>query len=297
MKPLKRNAPGLIPALLCIVLFASLSACGDSPSGEKISGEVIFEKSDLENSLLGFGWFDGKSGKYGFFNEDRFEILDSLKKVNAVPAPDFTPDKMTYPVYAFDPHGSDGFDMPFLWTNGYLIAKDGTAYRFKYDFAALRKKGFSTNDTGTISSVSVFQNGFRLALDEKGWNASRLTKAAELKPAEGVNLQLASQDEKALKLTLQNTGEQTWLYGEDYFLQVLLDGVWYAVPPMTPDGVVFTAIGYSLEPGQTSDIFCSLLPYEGLPKGQYRVCKSLSLEDKYGRYTHGFTMSADFSIE
>ena len=98
MKPRKRNAPGLIPALLCIVLFASLSACGGSPSGETISGEGIFEKSDLENSLLGFGWFDGKSGKYGFFNEDRFEILDSLKKVNAVPAPDFTPDKMTYPV-------------------------------------------------------------------------------------------------------------------------------------------------------------------------------------------------------
>ena len=275
----------LIPAALLV-----LSACSKAGSAD------IFANAAPEHSMLYFGWFDGKEGVCGYFNDERFEILDALKKVKAAPAPDFTPDKMTYPLYALDPQGKDGFNLPFLWTNGYIITRDGTAYHFKYDFSKLQKKEFASRTSREISSASELPNGFRLVLKNGAWDKALLTKAQDGSAADEILLQVTAQSDETLSLKLENKGSGSWIYGEDYALQVLLDGGWYHVPPMNPDGLLFHSIGYGLEPGQSTDVTCSLLPFGKLPAGQYRVSKGISLQDPYGRYEN-HVMLAEFTVD
>ena len=256
----------------------------------------LFANANPENSMLYFGWFDGKEGLCGYFNEESSEILDALKKVKATPAADFTPDKMTYPVYALDPHGKDGRSLPFLWTNGYIITRDGTAYRFKYDFSKLQKIEFAYQYSREVLSVSELPNGFRLVQDNGVWDRSRLTKAQSETAAEGVLLQVTARNDETLSLKLENKSSDSWMYGERYWLQVFLDGDWYSVPNMTPDWLVFHDIGYMLEPGQSADISCSLVHFGKLPAGQYRVSKDISLQDQYGSHL-GYVMHADFTVD
>ena len=61
----------------------------------------VWKDASPETSLLGFGWFDGGEGRFGFYDQSRLAILEELKRVPAVPASDFTAEKMTYPVYRF----------------------------------------------------------------------------------------------------------------------------------------------------------------------------------------------------
>ena len=123
-----------------------------------------------------------------------------------------------------------------------------------------------------------------------------MTKATYGSFAENIVLQVTARSDEILKLKLENKGSDNWVYGEDFALQVLLDGGWYNVPPMMTDTLVFSAIGYCLSPGQSTDISCSLVPFGKLPAGQYRLSKGISLEDPYGRYS-SFVMIAEFTVD
>ena len=293
-----------LAATMAISLFI-LSACGkgdpadsfdNTDTEDDLPSVDIFANADPDNSMMYFGWFDGKEGVCGYFLEERFEILDELKKVKATLAADFTPYKMTYPVYALDPHGKDGLSLPFLWTNGYIITRDGTAYHFKYDFSKLRKTEFANQSSWAVSSVADLPNGFRLVQNNGVWDRSRLTKAQSESVAGGILLQVTARSDESLSLKLENKTSDNWMYGEAYALQVLLDGDWYHVPTMTPDGLFFHDIGFGLEPGQSADISCSLAPFGKLLSGQYRVSKDISLQDQYGRYMQ-YVMFADFTVD
>ena len=125
--------------------------------------EDVWKDVSPETSLLGFGWFDGSEGRFGFYDQSRLAILEELKSVPAVPASDLTAEKMTYPVYALQIGGKDGFERSYLWTNGYLITKDGSAYYYNYDFSGLKAKKFdSSAGVGRIASLSELPNGYYL---------------------------------------------------------------------------------------------------------------------------------------
>ena len=278
--------------LLCVIaaaLLLFLSACSkDEPVD-------IFANADPDYCLY-FSWFDGKEGLSGAFYAERYEIVEELKKVKATLAPDFTPDKMTYPVYALDPTEKNGGSLPFLWTNGYIITGDGTAYHFKYDFSKLQKKGFSYGYTREILSVSELPNGFRLVQSNGIWEKTCLTKAQDEASTEGILLQVTARNDEKLSLKLENATSKTWTYGEPYTLQVLLDGDWYSVPIMTSDLYDFTLVAYILEPGQSKDLSCSLTPYGKLPAGQYRIRKEVSLDDPYAG-SKDYAVFAEFTVD
>ena len=279
----------LLLFVITAALLVSLSACG------KAEPVDIFANADPDY-CLDFSWYDGKEGLSGAFYAERYEIVEELKKVKATPAPNFTPDKMTYPVYALDPSDNKGGSLPFLWTNGYLITGDGTAYHFKYDFSKLKEKGFSYGSTREVSSVAELPNGFRLVLNKGVWEKTRLTKAQDEASPEGILLQVTARSDETLSLKLENATSKIWTYGEPYTLQVLLDGDWYSVPIMTSDLYDFTLVAYILEPGQSKDLSCSLTPYGKLPAGQYRIRKEVSLDDPYAG-SKDYAVFAEFTVD
>ena len=268
--------------LLIITVF--LSACGKEAGGGTPSGEPVnvWENENLKDCMLGFGWHDGKEGTFGYWYEERFAILEELKAVKAYPVSDFTPDKMKYPVYALEMMDTEGFLLPYIWTNGYLITGEGAAYRFDYDFAKLKKTAFVSQTDRKITSVAELPCGFQLVQQDGKWIASRLTEADELSETKEIIFCPEYQDQETIRLILRNEGTQTWIYGEYYSLQVLLDGTWYNVPSMTSSGLLFNDIAYELAPGGSQKISCSLIPFRKLPDGEYRICKSGSMTDTVG---------------
>ncbi|MBQ6197320.1 MAG: hypothetical protein IJK47_07850 [Lachnospiraceae bacterium] len=282
----------IITAALMMLLLAS---CGGRSSAQAAD---VWEKADLQYSVLGFGWREEAEGCFGHFNEDRFAILEGLKKVKAYPADDFTPDKMTYPVYSLEMQDAEGRSLPYVWTNGYLIDRDGNAYRFRYDFAKLKKKNFEVYKRYKIASVADLPGGYQLVQQDGRWIASCLTEAGELRQAENIELVPKYQSPELIRLDLINKGTEAWTYGEDYALQVFLEGKWYGVPAMTADGLIFSAVAYGVEPGQNKEIACSFLPFGKLPDGRYRIVKGGWTTDSLGRDQNGqaaaeFTVSAE----
>lgn len=279
----------IITAALMMLLLAS---CGSRSSAQAVD---VWDKAELQNGALSFGWREKTEGGFGFFYDNRFAILEDLKKVKAYPADDFTPDKMTYPVYSLEMQDMEGFPLPFLWTNGYLIDKDGQAYRFRYDFAKLKEKDLDIYTRAKIMSVADLPGGY-LVVQQKGkWVASRLTEASEPRPAEHIEFVPNYQSTEMIRLNLINNGTEDWTYGEDYALQVFLDEKWYCVPPMTPDRIGFPAIAYGLEPGQNKEIACSLVPFGKLPDGRYRIVKGGWTTDSLGRDQNG-QVAAEFTV-
>ena len=253
----------------------------------------VWKDASPETSLLGFGWFDGSEGRFGYYHQSRYAILEELKSVPAVPASDFTAEKMSYPVYALQIGGKDGFERSYLWTNGYLITKDGSAYYYNYDFSRLKAKKFdSSAGVGRIASLSELPNGYYLTRVQEKWDPSRLTADQEVREPEDVTLTVSSRLVPNIVLELKNEGQASWMYGEDYALQVLLNGTWYDVPA---NGILaFTAIGYGLEPGESRKISCLLTPFGDLPAGRYRICKGI-MKSENGRW-ESYRLTAEFGL-
>ena len=69
-------------------------------------------------------------------------------------------------------------------------------------------------------------------------------------------------------------------YGHAFGLDVLLDGVWYDVPPM--DGALaFTEELLWVNPGETARENCWIEAYGELPSGTYRVVMSSGLTAEF----------------
>ena len=285
----------LVLALAILLVSAAVYGKEKEKEDEGRHGEAdILGKADPDRSLLGFGWFDGKEGSCGYYYESRYSILKELKAVKAVPASDFTPEKMTYPVYAFEIGGTDHFFHTFFWTNGYLITKDGQAWRFDYNFEKLKAKAFDSKaEPRPVKSISDLPNGFYLTKPGGKWDPTRLTRSESVTEPEDVSLTVSSRLDPQINLRLENTGKELWSYGEAYWLEVQIGGDWYNVPPAMPDGLAFISIGYGLEAGASRLLTVSLSSFGTLPDGHYRVCKSIRQESMKGGT---FTLCAEFSV-
>lgn len=270
-----------------------------APAPEMPAGEPadVWADADLSHSLLQFGFFDGRQGEIRYMNQSRFDILKSLRAVKAYPAGVFTADMMEYPVYSIGTgFGLEG--VQYLWTNGYLVAWDGSAYIFGYDFSALEDIA-SDVPAREITSAAELELSYLLVKDENGWIPGRMRRAEETETAGTVSLSISRQNRENVTLELENKGEDSWTYGRDYWLEVFLDGSWYRVPVTQCGGLFFTAEGYLLKPGQKAKAECSLAPFRPLPPGRYRFVKDISRMNTAGlnarqdcRIEAEFTLSA-----
>ena len=131
---------------------------------------------------------------------------------------------------------------------------------------------------GSLNSFSVFPNARILTQGENGWNSTLLTLAKELETPNNITMTLNSWENDSVSVTITNTGDEEWGYGEHFHLEVLLDDVWYSIPA-TSD-MCFTDIGLIVQPGEEQEKTYNLSMYGELPVGTYRlVAYGLSVEN------------------
>jgi len=106
------------------------------------------------------------------------------------------------------------------------------------------------------------------------WIAEHMTVAPALSPDRSdIAMELVSADGEAVTVALSNHGSEVFMYGEDFSLQVELDGTWYVVPATPGENWGFPSTANILRPSETNEIACSLAMYGELPHGTYRIVK------------------------
>lgn len=266
----------ILSILLCIVSLLSLFGCGPK-SGEN----HLWDEGSPETSAMILYTFDDKGGRVGitFDQTDEHAILDRLSAVDAVPVTDWTPDKVKLPVYGIEIGTKDGMGILAAWSNGYLILRSGSVYKFDFDFSALETDYPWEYWDRAISSLSAMPCGRLLSEGPDGWIADHLSPADDLTAPEGITMTLKEQTADKITVELTNNGSTEWCYGKYFSLQALLDGVWYNVPVLDDKNYAFTDIGILLFAGESQEESYSLGSYGALPEGTYRlVVEGLSVE-------------------
>ena len=241
-----------------------------APTGE---GNHIFDDVSIWG---GFGLYvcDGNTCVYCSSYPDYRKAIYALQEVTAVPAPDFTAEEMTFPVYEIGYSLKGGKSTYMLWTNGYLIDSDGNAWRFDYDFDALARQNweFKTERPGGFAALL----GARFLTVMNGeWLFDRLPEAdtPEISSAEVMEI-LEITDEKIVA-NLRNLTDEEMLYGGEYYLDVFDGEKWRSVP-CSRYGMSFDYAAYSIPASADAAHTYSLFGYVGfgedpLPAGHYRI--------------------------
>lgn len=262
----------LVSAVMSCLLLAS---CSDS--------NTLFESASPESSVMEIYVYDGEriTDYYISDNPIETEILDRLGEVSAKETTVTTAD-VTTPIYGFSMGTGDGDGLMMAWSNGNLYNRDGSVYKFDFDFAAvLDEYDFSEMWSGEgILSMPCARN---LVLDENGWNRTYLSVAEEKVAPDGIELEISYDGDGQIHAVYRNNGTEEWDFGEYYSLQAKLDGEWYTIPTTSEMNWGFIDIGYMLEPGGKWEQTYSLEMYGELPAGQYRIAA-------YG-------LTAEFTVE
>lgn len=256
--------------MTALILTFSLAGCG-------AKGNALMKNASPDTSALALYVYDGETTTRGFLFDPAVEreILNDLARVSAKEAPDWSPEQITLPIYGLDIIDEDGWPILAAWSNGYWITQDGTAYHFDYDFKALEADHDWTSKD-SWPSISIMPCAYYLTKSDNGWNANTLSPAGEYFAAENITAELIAQTEETVTIALTNSGTEEWMYGEYYYLDVLLDGTWYSVPT-APGNWGFTDIGIILPAKTTQNKTYNLTMYGELPSGQYRLVASQSV--------------------
>lgn len=259
-----------IAAVLGLALC--LCACGGAAGNELLSAA-----SPETSALMLYICEDGQNVRRltMYDNDAEHEILDKLAAVSANPAVDWTPRDVTMPVCGLEiGRNDDGIGwLQAVWSNGYLIMADGSAYEFDFDFTAL-ETAYEWRDSEEGLPIGCLPCSRALALDGEEWISSMLTPADELSAPAGISMTLdyldyTDPDDGLIAVTFTNDGDVEWCYGTYYHLEVELDGEWYEVPTETE--LAFNDIAMILPAGESRQELYHTWAYGELPAGSYRV--------------------------
>ena len=272
----------ILVLLLCCAVFLTLAAydgvnCGAPADAE---GNDLFAGASPETSAMGLRCFNDINGERGWIYDTarEKEILSELSAVSAVPARNWTPDDITFPVFMLEIGSTEGFGVHAAWSNGYLILRDGSAWRFAYDFAALWESDYADVDIRSVALVNA-PCARKLLEGKSGWYVPLMTPAGHLQPPEGIAMELVDWSEDIVTVRLTNSSDAEFVYGEAFSLHVLLDGSWYVVPRTSEENWAFNSVAKLLAAGEERNETYPLLMYGDLPEGQYRLAvEGLSVE-------------------
>ena len=99
-----------------------------------------------------------------------------------------------------------------------------------------------------------------------------------------------------LTVTFDNKSDKTCVYGESYFLEEKINGIWYQVPITLKSDYGFNDIGYEVTPEKDSEwkVDWKWL-YGTLDAGEYRIIKDVLDFRKTGDYDT-YILAAEFTI-
>lgn len=98
---------------------------------------------------------------------------------------------------------------------------------------------------------------------------------------------------KGAIILLKNHTNESYLYGDVYSVEYEKNGSWYSIKPL--EGMGFNMIGYTLKSNETKEITMNWVDFYGeLPKGNYRILKTVSKEIEKNK---NISISTEFMIE
>jgi len=241
---------------------------------------LTYETPTAPNNLMGnasaahsafmFSVHDGETvtGKVAFQGVQH--ILGELSNTPAARVTGWTLDDITLPIYGIEMGTSCGRGIRAAWSNGFWVTQTGDVYRFDFDF-----EDFIQRQTWELPSsnryFAWFPNAIFLTRDENAWRDTLLTPAASLSPPESIEMTFVSNTNEDITFTLTNNNNIQWVSGMQYRIDVLLDGIWYPIPPA--ENWMVIGIGLVLEAGETRTETYNWGMYGELPSGTYRLVK------------------------
>ena len=112
-----------------------------------------------------------------------------------------------------------------------------------------------------------------------GGEPAQPTQPHQSTPVENVTIQISDISPSGATVTITDTNEKPYLYGEWYKIQKLTDGQWQDVPHVI-DNYAFTAIGYI--PDENGEVKFTInweWLYGTLPAGTYRIFKEVNQQE------------------
>lgn len=234
-----------------------------------------WETVAIQNGAIELYVYDGKTLRTCLGYKDYGEIIDSLRETPGSPAEDFSIDKLTYPVYCLELPTKDGMGLQMLWTNGYLLTREGKAYHFPYDFDSLAQMNWDDEQLKEDAGLGNLYAGRYLLEQEGQWRFDYMTKTTVSLNPEMVEMEIKDRSNSDYPVSLTNHSTVSLMYGRSFRLEVWDGADWYYVPVSPLRNHAFTLEGYNLEPGQTREMNHSLTMYGKLPLGHYRLVKDL----------------------
>lgn len=273
---------------LLLVLLLLLTGCKSQPetprtpsASTEISGPAetvdLMPGASPETSALAFYTYDGETvTRRHLFDKNKTEdLLADFQKVKVRPVRLNTAD-LKPPYYGLEIGGQDGFFVSGLWSQGYFITDDGSAYTFECDFSALEQM-FSGISSDTFTDSALLPCAEHAARTVDGWNVAFLTQAEEPAGEKGISMELISASQQEVIVNYVNRSKTEWTYGLFAELQVRIGGKWYNLP--TGSNYAVISIAMLVPAGKSAEQSYGLKPWGDLFPGTYRlVSNGLSAE-------------------
>ena len=267
------------------VLFLTMTGCNRSDPNVEMARITyntptapnrLLPLVSAENGAIEIQVFDGETVTSKFVFQSaayRQGMIDDLISAPAARVTGWTLDDITLPIYGMRMATINGPSLWVAWSNGFWITQTGDVYRFDFDFEAFSEQ-HPWEGVGAHRSraFSWFPNAVFLTRDAEGWRNTFLTPAAALNPPDDIQMSLDSNTDENVTFTLTNNRDTTWHFGVHHRFDVLLDDIWYHVPPV-PGDWMFIHIGLMLGAGQSVAYTYGWDMHGDLPPGTYRLVK------------------------
>ena len=261
---------------IAIVLLLTLASAAITTSCTSSVSNGLMDEAATRTSALEFSYFDGDIvSRYLLFDQDSIDqVMERLDSVQASRVTNWSLDDITLPIYGLSIADKSGYMLNVAWSNGYWITREGNVYTFDFDFETLRDYSCRSRDS---INFSHFPNAQLLTKDENGWNNTLMAISRPVEDSlidlhddtDGITMTLVDSNRETVNVVFSNDSNEEWMYGQGFFLTVLLDNEWYIVPP--PMELVFTLEGLIVPPGGEAHHTYNLSIYGDLPSGTYRI--------------------------
>ena len=199
-----------------------------------------------------------------------------------------------WPIYTLRIGGTES-DYVAAYCGGVWLDNRGSALQTAVDFPAIWNR--LVREGETPEGLPLLPRLRILALRDGRWDPRFMTVSGPEAPLEDVPMALTVSG-GTLSWKIINRSGQSLSHGNGGFaaLEVLLDGVWYSVPPLDGPHWGVTLEGHSLSPGKDFSSGFSWAPYAGLPNGTYRLTFPLHVQAIGPEPLHGYA-AASFQLK
>ena len=254
------------------------------------------QPEDNHFSIVNLYSYDGEAlteyYHYSFSGEGGEKIDKTVRRFLSLKGrrtTDWTPDKITYPVYAleFDASVIDDEEkdrVTVVWSNGYLFTSSGDVYACDPDFTPFMEEldKLRVRQSG-IKDISYSRDFRPMYHAYSKWHPELLHESAVTDDVtvEGIEAEVTrvriENGYPVATVEIRNNSEKEWHYCDSSiytYVDLSLDGKHYDIyhdPDINDTYAGTPYFGNSVEPGETIEIEFGLWLYGRLPKGDYRI--------------------------